>query len=120
MWRIRASSDAGHAENGHHKANRAALEFIEVVPCSLAPMSVTFRRRVVFEVKCPFAIDAIATVYNADPGRVGAPVVLSTHSDEPRDTPLNRLLAAKKRITTQRAPIGVEKQKIAESMINKK
>ena len=46
------------------------MHFIEVVSCGFAPMSAgQLSARTVFEVKCLFAIDAIAAVYGADLAR---------------------------------------------------
>ena len=43
------------------------MEFIEVVSCGFAPMTVSqLSAGTAFEVKCPFAIDAIAGVYRGD------------------------------------------------------
>ena len=43
------------------------MEFIEVVSCGFAPMTVgQLSAGTAFEVKCPFAIDAIAGVYRGD------------------------------------------------------
>jgi len=49
------------------------VEFTEVVSCGFAPMTAgQSSAETAFEVKCPFAIDAIAAGYRAaDPARWG-------------------------------------------------
>ena len=57
-----------------HSARETAVlvEFIEVVSCRFAPMTAgQLNAGTAFEVKCPFAIDAIAAGYRADPARWG-------------------------------------------------
>ncbi len=50
----------------------ALVEFIEVVSCGFAPMTVDqLSAGTAFEVKCPFAIDAIAAGYRAGPASWG-------------------------------------------------
>jgi hypothetical protein len=73
---LRRAEDIGGKRGGKTAGaaseTAAFVEFIEVVPCGIAPMSVgELSAETVFEMKCLFAIDAIAAVYRADLARGG-------------------------------------------------
>jgi hypothetical protein len=70
-----AFGDAVHRSDGSLRSKatqRRWWSFIEVVSCGFAPMTVgQLSAGTAFEVKCPFAIDAIAAGYRADLARWG-------------------------------------------------